>query len=116
MIRVEMPWPSSILSGHAKRNGDYAKRAVTKRLRAEAKQLAIRAGVVAFPAKGDIPITIRFEPPNNRGDRVNFPNRAKPIIDGVADAWGVNDKRFLPTWEYGQLHPPHGRVVVEVAL
>ncbi len=59
----------------------------------------------------DIPIRIEFIPPNRRGDRVNFPNRLKPYLDGIADALGVNDARFLPTYVFSEPQKP-GAVVV----
>ena len=66
-----------------------------------------------FHGRGDIPITIRFHAPDNRGDRCNYPARAKPLIDGIAQAWGVNDRRFLPSFQYGE-NVPGGAVVVEI--
>jgi hypothetical protein len=67
----------------------------------------------AFPAEGDIRIHIRFVPPNKRGDRVNFPIRIKPLIDGIADALQVNDSRFLPSYEFAAPEKP-GRVEIVV--
>lgn len=114
MTRIILPWPPALLSGHAKGNGQWAKISATKKLRADAQAITLLADPPAMPEKGDIPIKIRFEAPDNRADRCNYPARAKPLIDGLADALAVNDKRFLPTWEYGPLCPPHGRVVVEI--
>lgn len=112
-MRVELPWPPSSLSGHAKGNGKWAKIRATKQLRADAATLTRAAGGVLLPEDGDIAIVIRFEPPNNRGDRYNFPARAKPLVDGVADALGVNDSRFLPQFEYGPVFKG-GRVIVTI--
>lgn len=112
-MRVELPWPPSSLSGHTDGKGRWAKIHATKRLRADAEILTRAAGRVALPEAGDIAIVIRFEPPNNRGDRYNFPARAKPLVDGVADALGVNDSRFLPHFEYGPTFKG-GRVVVTI--
>jgi crossover junction endodeoxyribonuclease RusA len=54
---------------------------------------------------------VRFVPANNRGDRINYPNRMKPYFDGIADALGVNDKRFVPFFIFAQPEAP-GRVEV----
>lgn len=70
----------------------------------------------ALRAKGRLsfPVTVRFVPANNRGDRINYPNRMKPYFDGIADALGVNDKRFVPMFIFAQPEAP-GRVEVWVA-
>ena len=65
------------------------------------------------PEAGDIRIHIAFTPPDNRGDRVNFAGRMKAYVDGIAEALGVNDKRFLPSYQFFAPQKP-GRVVVEV--
>ena len=62
---------------------------------------------------GDIEIQIDFYPPNRRGDRVNYPIMVKPYFDGLAEGWGINDKRFLPSYRF---HEPvaGGKVVVSL--
>lgn len=112
-MRVALPWPPSSLSGHANGNGRWAKISATKRLRAEAALLTRAAGRPRLPEAGDVPVTIRFEPPSRRGDRCNFPARVKPLLDGVADALGINDARFLPRFEFAD--PVRGgRVTIEI--
>lgn len=110
---IVVPFPPSSLSGHAKGNSRWRKIADTKRYRACAKAAALEAKAVAPEGKGDITIRVRFVPPDRRGDRINFPNRMKPIFDGIADALGVNDSRFLPLFEYAEPEKP-GRVEIEV--
>lgn len=107
---IELPWPPSSLSGHAKGNGQWKKIADTKKCR-EWARLATLEAKPTVPEAGDIHITFRFEPPNRRGDRVNYPNRLKAYIDGIADALGVNDSRFLPAYQFGDI-VPGGRVLV----
>lgn len=96
---IELPFPASILAGHAKGNGNWAKIKATKEHREWAWKATL-AAAPAVPDEGDIRIHVRFIPANKRGDRVNFPNRLKPYFDGVADALGVNDSRFLPSYEF----------------
>ncbi len=74
----------------------------------------MRASGYVPPATGDIEITFSFYPPNNRGDRTNYPNRCKAMIDGIAEALGVNDKRFLPNYQHFPAEKP-GRVEIEIA-
>lgn len=115
VTQIVLPFPPASLSGHAKGHWrDHAK--VTKAHRAAAKTLTIEAlgGMkVNVPPRGDIGIRIAFMPADNRSDRTNFAGRMKPYIDGIAEALGVNDKRFLP--EYAFLPPcPPGAVIVTV--
>lgn len=106
---IVLPFPSSALAGH--NNGNrFAKAGIVKAHR-EAAKLATLAASPKVPAEGDITVTVRFVPPNNRGDRINYPNRLKPIFDGIADALGVNDKRFVPMFIFAQPEAP-GRVEV----
>jgi len=106
---IVLPFPPSSLSGH--NNGAWhGKSALVKRHRDDAHVLT-KAARVKVPAKGDIVIRIRFVPPNDRGDRVNYPIRIKPQLDGIAQALGVNDKRFLPIYEFAAPESP-GRVEV----
>lgn len=93
MITLTLPFPPSSLSGHNTGNR-FVKAKVVKEWRglAAAKVATQRA---AF-ADGDICVSVEFMPANNRGDRMNYWNRMKPIFDGIADGLGVNDKRFIP--------------------
>ena len=108
---IVLPWPPSSLSGH---NKGYwrARYEITRKHRNWARLATLEAKVPA-PPDGDIPLHIRFVPPNRRGDRTNFANRVKAYIDGIADALGVNDARFKPSYEFAEPEKP-GRVEVHV--
>lgn len=102
--KITLPFPSSALSGH--NTGHYrAKAGIVKKHR-EWARLATMEAKPAVPEAGDISITVRFVPPNNRGDRINYPNRMKPYFDGIADALGVNDKRFVPMFMFADAEAP----------
>lgn len=106
---IVLPFPPAALSGHNK--GHWrAKSGPTAKHRAWAHQATLAARPVV-PAQGDIRVRVRFIPPDRRGDRVNFANRMKPYFDGIADALGVNDARFLPVYEFAAPEKP-GRVEV----
>lgn len=108
-VSIELPFPPATLSGHNKGHWTKARADVAKhRDWARKATLAARPTV---PADGDIHISLTFYPPDQRGDRVNFPVRAKPIFDGIADALRVNDSRFLPRYHFAEPAKP-GRVVV----
>jgi len=109
---IELPFPSSKLSGH--QGGRWRGKAdVIRKHRAwaSAATLEIRP---AIPETGDIIVSVLFVPPNRRGDRTNFPNRMKPYFDGIADALGVNDSRFLPHYQFAEPQAP-GRVEIRLS-
>lgn len=106
---IELPWPPATLSGH--NTGHWrAKAAVVAQHRALAMWATLAAKPVV-PERGDIRVIITFYPPDHRGDRINFPNRMKPYFDGIADALGVNDNRFLPVFQFAE-PVENARVVV----
>jgi Holliday junction resolvase len=111
-VSIELPFPPHTLSGHASGNSHWKKTAITKEWRERAR-IATNRAEPCVPLTGDIKIAIHFIPPDRRGDRVNFPNRMKPIFDGIADALGVNDSRFLPSYHFHAPEKP-GAVIVEV--
>lgn len=109
---IELPFPPSSLSGH--NNGHWrSKSNIVAKHRKWAAMATIAANACA-PEAGDIRISITFYPPNKRGDRVNFANRMKPYLDGIADALKVNDSRFLPSYHFAE-PVKEGRVVIEIS-
>lgn len=113
-VSFKLPFPPSSLSGHAKGNW-RAKHAETQRHRREAQVITLAAlkGVRPRFEPGDIPIRFRFVAPDRRSDRTNLPGRLKPMIDGIADALGINDVRFHPRYEFAEPEAP-GRVEVTI--
>jgi hypothetical protein len=108
---IVLPWPPASLSGH--NNGHWRAKA---RIVATHRSWAFHATRAAKVNKlisddGDICIHVRFVPPDRRGDRTNYPNRLKPYFDGIAEALNVNDRRFLPSFEFAAPEKP-GRVEV----
>lgn len=115
-MKFMLPFPPASLSGHAK-GGWHGKSAATKHQRQWASYVvteAIQEGGYEMPAHGDIRIHFHFVPNSRRGDRVNFPVRIKAAIDGIADALGVNDSRFLPSYSFGDPSPRKPRIEVEL--
>lgn len=108
---ITLPFPPSLLSGHntghwRRKSGPIAR---WRRL-AWASTLEAK---VKVPPEGDIEIHVRFVPPDRRGDRTNYSNRLKPVFDGIADALKVNDRRFLPSYEYADPEKP-GRLEITI--
>jgi hypothetical protein len=108
---IELPFPGSELAGH--NNGQWKGKSGTIAKHREWARDATRACKPAVPKSGDILVSVTFHPANNRGDRVNYPNRMKPYFDGIADALGVNDKRFVPSFTFGE-NIKGGKVIVTV--
>jgi crossover junction endodeoxyribonuclease RusA len=98
---VTFPWPPAALASNARVHWRPRAR-IAARVRGEARILASQMRGCALPAAGDIPVAVTFRPPSRRGDRLNFPHLAKVILDGVADALGVDDWRFAPAYAYGE--------------
>ena len=111
MKPIILPWPPWQLSGHT---GVHwrAKATLTKKHREWARLATLEAGVRA-PETGDILLRVLFIPPDRRSDRTNFANRCKPYFDGIADALGVNDRRFVPGLVFLEPQAP-GQVIVEI--
>ena len=111
MSTIRLPFPPSSLSGHAK--GHWrGKAAETKKWRHWA-HVATKEARARAPADGDIVVRVTFVPPDRRSDRTNFPNRLKPVLDGIADALGVNDRRFLPQYQFAEPEKP-GRLEITI--
>ncbi len=111
---IELPFPPSSLSGHNK--GHWrAKSGIVAKHREWARLAMLEVLPACFrPLEvGDIRLIVTFYPPDRRGDRVNFANRMKPYFDGIADAMKVNDKRFLPVYQYAE-PVRNGRVVITI--
>lgn len=115
---VSLPWPDNRLSPNARTH--WAVLAKVKKIaRADANTLA----TIAVPLKdkraiaaieGRIPIEIRFYPPDARHrDDDNAVASFKAARDGLADALGVDDRRFLPTYYFMDPEKP-GRVEVVI--
>ena len=117
---VVLPWPNPKLSPNARLH--WRARVGPK---ADAKRIAAWTTVAAKgfhqareALKGDarIPVRITFYPPDRRHrDADNMVASAKALIDGVADALSVNDRRFLPTFIFAEPEKP-GRVVFWIGV
>lgn len=101
---IELPFPPASLSGHAK--GHWRSKSSPTAKHREWARLATLEVKPIVPETGDIRIHVCFVPPDRRGDRVNFPIRMKPYFDGIAEALGVNDSRFVPSFEFADPEKP----------
>ena len=112
-MMLELPFPPAALSGHNKGHW-HSKSGIVAKHRTWAKLATLAAGG-GVPSEGDIRISFTFYPPDKRGDRLNFANRIKPYADGIADALGINDARFLPSYHFAEPTKP-AKVVVTIGV
>lgn len=113
MSVIVLPFPPAELSGHAKGNSHWRKSHLTAKTREETRLASLGYARTRELRDGDINVHVTFYPPDRRGDRVNFPNRMKPIFDGLADALGVNDARFVPHFCFCKPEKP-GRLEIRI--
>lgn len=97
---IDLPWPPKELSGH--HDVHWRVLQPIKKKHREWAEKATRVAMPVIPESGDIRVSATFYPPDKRTDRVNMPSRLKPYWDGIADALGVNDRRFLPTYHFAE--------------
>jgi crossover junction endodeoxyribonuclease RusA len=109
---IILPWPPSELSGHS--GGHWRTKAAIIAKHRRWAFIAVKAVKITVPKSGDIPISVTFHAPNDSSDRINYWNRCKPYFDGIADAIGVNDKRFLPAGYHIGENIKGGKVVVTI--
>ena len=113
MNSYEISFPSQKLSPNAR--GHWAMKArVIASYRNESAWLAKGSKIIA-PDTGDIAIHLDMYPPNRRRDKDNTEAAMKSALDGLADALGVNDSRFIATYTHHEPEKP-GRVVITVRL
>ncbi len=116
MISIELPWPHGDLSPNARPHFMQLAR-VKKAAREEAYWATkiVKPVTWAAPESGDIILRQVAHPPDKRDrDRDGIDARLKAARDGIADALGVNDRRFRPTGiEWGE-PIKGGKIVIEV--
>ena len=95
---IRLPFPPASLFPNRKNGKHWTTVKDVKALAREGATDATKRASGAFSDDGkDIPLSIVFVAPDARHrDLDNCLAAAKPQIDGIADALGVNDKRFRP--------------------
>lgn len=116
---VEIGWPDRRLSPNSRAHW-RARQAPKKALRQEAHWAALAAdgydAVIETYRDNDkpIPILFTFCPPDRRPrDMDNIIASLKAGCDGLADAIQCDDRRFVPTFKWGEVVKP-GKVVIEL--
>lgn len=108
---IVLPWPPKELSPNARMHF-RAKAAAVKAYRETAYWLAHKADMPPFPEAGGIAVRFDFHPPDKRRrDLDNMLASIKAGVDGIADAWGVDDQRF-GFWLSREAPVKGGKIVV----
>lgn len=108
-VTVTLPWPPTSLSPNARGHWAIKARAAAK-ARADALALCRAAGIRALPWVA-MHVAIEFRAPSRRAyDLDNALARCKSLLDGVADASGIDDSRWTYSIKRGE--PVKGGAVV----
>ena len=95
MKELKLPWPPKILSPNS-RSHWATKAKAAKKYRADCFFLTKKSGLTVSDADGKINLFIDFHPKTkHKRDIDNCLSSIKNGLDGVADALGVNDNRFI---------------------
>lgn len=114
-VTIRLPWPDRWLHPNA-RPHHMKKARATKAARSQAVwwTLSANAGCVFKGYDGPINAVITFHPPDRRKrDRDGLIANLKAYQDGIADAVGADDGRWIPTYHVGE---PVKRGCVTVTL
>lgn len=99
---IRLPWPPRALWVNSRVHFMARARAAGK-ARRDAWAIAREAGLIGFRNE-PIPVSITFHPPNKiRRDMDGMHSAIKPMLDGVADAMGVDDSQFRPRLDIGDV-------------
>jgi len=112
MIKFDLPWPSKDLSPNARLH--WAKRA--KAVRQARSEAEIIAKGHCKPLEGRILFVLEFYPPDRRRyDDDGLLARMKAARDGIADALGVDDRRFVTQFSVSETVVKGGKVTIRMS-
>ena len=95
MIELTLPWPLKALSPNARVHWAVRSKAA-KQYRAACYMLTKQAGWTKPESEGRLHLWIDFYPPDKRHrDDDNLTASFKSGRDGIAEALGIDDKRFV---------------------
>jgi len=99
-VRVQLPWPSKDLSPNARVHWARKSRA-TRTARTEA--WLVTGAVCRRPGWPRAAVALTFHPPDKRRrDLQNCIGSAKALVDGIADALGIDDSLFDCSYQFGE--------------
>lgn len=96
-------WPASVLSPNNRAHW-RRKAAARKAQRQDGYLLALGLKPRLASVDATIPVRLEFCPPDRRGrDLDNMLASCKGLLDGIAEAMCVDDKRFRPSLDWGEV-------------
>lgn len=111
-LQLMMPWPDSLLNPNVKVHW-AVKRDAKQASRDAGYLITLQKGVQLDPDKR-YQVELVFCPPNNRTrDLDNLQASCKWMLDGIAQALGINDSQFRPVSDWGPL-VERGKVEVSI--
>ena len=113
MLILNLPFPPAKLNPN-KRLHWAAKAKEARNYRTYCRVTAIQQGAEKLGIEGKLQITITIYPPDRRRrDADNMVSAFKSGQDGIADAIGIDDHLWLPTYKFGD-PVKYGAVKVEI--
>lgn len=109
---IILPWPPKELNPNKRMH--WTQRNPHKVAYRDACHLLIYKAKLTVSGEGPIPFTVDFYPPDKRHrDADNMISSFKAGQDGIANALGVNDRRFKPLYRFNE-PIKGGRIVVTI--
>lgn len=103
-LRLTLTWPDSGLSPNARLHWSRKARKVKAARTAAWGAVLELADCRAVTVTGKVGVTVTFCPPDGRRrDLDNLIASMKAANDGIADALGVDDSRFVSTYSMGEV-------------
>lgn len=115
-LTIELPWPAREVWPNYRQSHHWRTYAgPVKAQREEAWALALQAGAKAAELpEGHIALDVEFFPPDRRyRDDDGCIGAFKSARDGIADALGVDDRRFKPVYWFQEPSKP-GKIIVRI--
>lgn len=98
---IDLPWPDKDLSQNARVH--WSRRAKAVKAARTAASWLVRAGIPRRPDWKAVALSVVFHPPSRRRfDLDGLIGRMKALQDGIADAIGIDDRHFIPTYAMGE--------------
>ncbi len=112
-LTIELPWYPKELSPNARVHHWAVKARAADRYRNTCAWAARAQGLTLSDAD-EVVMTIEFRPPDKRKrDRDNMIASIKALQDGLMDAIGIDDSKFVVTYKIGQV-AKRGKVIVTI--
>lgn len=99
---IELPWFPKACSPNHRSRSHWPRTNAMKKTREWGFVMAANTSVEPYPS-GRLPILLTFHPPTTHDrDKDNLLASCKGYLDGIAQAWGVNDSVFDPRVQIGE--------------